>query len=296
MAARKKRPSPVLGTAAAMIDQASGTLVTHDSRFRHTFEAPLDAVRPDPGQARKVFDQKEIRALADTLATHGQLQPVLVRKDPESRGKWMLVAGERRWRAASMLKWHSLLAIEHDGDPEVASLIENLQRVDLTPVEEARGLERLIKEKGWRQDAAAEALGRSEPEISAVLRILTLPQSLQEAILTSELELSKNVLVELARVKDTMALDRLIAAAHDGRLTVRAVRAAASVLRQQGEAAHPLAEAERRPRGLNLRVLGGMAEALTVAHAAGRPLRAKERDHLMRLKEAITRRLEASAQ
>lgn len=296
MAARKRRPSPVLGTAAAMIDQASGTLVTHDSRFRHTFEAPLDAVRPDPGQARKVFDQKEIRALADTLATHGQLQPVLVRKDPESRGKWMLVAGERRWRAASMLKWHSLLAIEHDGDPEVASLIENLQRVDLTPVEEARGLERLIKEKGWRQDAAAEALGRSEPEISAVLRILTLPQSLQEAILTSELELSKNVLVELARVKDTMALDRLIAAAHDGRLTVRAVRAAASVLRQQGEAAHPLAEAERRPRGLNLRVLGGMAEALTVAHAAGRPLRAKERDHLMRLKEAITRRLEASAQ
>ena len=173
MASRNKRPSPILGTAAAMIDEASGTLVTQDSRFRHTFEVPIDAVRPDPRQARKVFDDAEIRALAATMAAHGQLQPILLRKDPEARGRWVIVAGERRWRAALTLGWRFLLAIEHDGDPEVASLIENLQRVDLTPVEEARGLERLIKDKGWRQDAAAEALGRSKAEISAILRILT---------------------------------------------------------------------------------------------------------------------------
>lgn len=305
MARRKVQPSPVLGTALAMIDEASETLVTRGSRFRHTFEVALDAVRPDPAQARKVFDEAEIRSLAATLAEHGQLQPVLLRKDTETRGRWILVAGERRWRAALSLGWTALLAIEHDGDPEVASLLENLQRVDLTPVEEARGIERLIQDKGWRQEEAAAALGRSEPEISAVLRILTLPEPVLDAVLTSELKLAKNALVELARIKDPATLDRLVAAArHDG-LTIRAIRAAAG--RRRGDATSlpasgmadpdltrvPDMALERPPRRASLRLLGSLTAALAAEGAAGRPLRAEERDQLLRLKAAIEQRLGA---
>lgn len=292
MARRKIQPSPILGTALAMIDEASETLVTRASRFRHTFEVALDAVRPDPVQARKVFDEAEIRSLAATLAEHGQLQPVLLRKDAEARGRWILVAGERRWRAAMSLGWTALLAIEHDGDPEVASLLENLQRVDLTPVEEARGIERLIREKGWRQEEAAAALGRSEPEISAVLRILTLPEPVLEAVLTSELRLAKNALVELARIKDPAVLERLVAAAREDGLTIRAIRAAAGTA-PRARAAAPAVAAERSPPRASLKLLGGLALALAQEQAAGRPLRAGERDQLVRLKEAIDRRLAA---
>src|SRR4051812_9528450 len=85
LAGRSRRPSPVLGTAATLIGEASDTLVRPDSRFRHSFEVPLDTIRSDPDQARKVFDETEIKMLAITMTEHGQLQPILLRKDPEAR-------------------------------------------------------------------------------------------------------------------------------------------------------------------------------------------------------------------
>ena len=110
--------------------------------------------------------------------------------------------------------------------PEVAGLIENLQRVDLTPVEEARGLKQLIACNGWTQSAAAVALGKSKADVSAVLRILSLPDSVLDAVLTSELEVPKNVLIELARIDDASLRDRLLELARQGELTVRAIREA----------------------------------------------------------------------
>ena len=167
MAPKPKAASPVLGATMAAIGHAGELLVTRDSRFRHTFEVPLNRISPDPDQPRKVFTEAEITALAATMAEQGQLQPVLLRRTPGQRGDFILVAGERRWRAARLNGWSEILAIEHDGDPEVVSLVENLQRVDLTPVEEARGLQRLIEGKGWTQTQAAEALGKSKGEVSA---------------------------------------------------------------------------------------------------------------------------------
>src|SRR4051812_4499214 len=117
-----------------LIEQASDALVTRDSRFRHSFEAPIDRIRPDPDQPRKVFAEEELAGLATTMSEQGQLQPVLLRRDPEQRGGYVLVAGERRWRAARLNGWQTILAIEHEGDAEVATLLENLQRVDLSPV------------------------------------------------------------------------------------------------------------------------------------------------------------------
>jgi len=223
--AKPVRTSPILGAVSSMIGEASGTLVTSGGRFRHSFEIDLAAVAPDPQQPRKSFDEAEIAGLATTMAEQGQLQPILVRRDTTARNRWIIIAGERRWRAAQRNGWPSILAIEHSGDPEVAAMIENLQRVDLTPVEEARGLQRLIGQKNWSQDRAAETLGKVKSEISATLRILTLPSELLDRVLTSELTLSKNVLVELARVEAGAERDRLVKLALAGGLTVRAIRA-----------------------------------------------------------------------
>ncbi|MEA1648885.1 ParB/RepB/Spo0J family partition protein [Nitrospirillum sp. BR 11164] len=223
----KKRPSPILGAASAMIGEASGELVmSRDSRFHHSIELQVDHIAPDPEQPRKLFSEEELDGLAASMAEQGQLQPILVRRDPADRGRWVVVAGERRWRAAQRLGWGVILAIEHSGDPEVLALIENLQRVDLTPVEEARGLKRLIDGKGWTQNQAAEALGKTKGEISATLRILSLPEDILDGVLTSELGLSRNVLVELSRVDEPAVRERLIQSARSGTLSIRTIRAA----------------------------------------------------------------------
>ena len=244
--ARTRRPSPILGAATAAIGEASAVLVPRESRFRHSFEALVDAIRPDPSQARKSFDQAELAELAATMAEQGQLQPILVRRDPTATARWMIVAGERRWRAAVINGWRTILAIEHEGDAEVASLIENLQRVDLNPVEEARGLQRLIGEKGWSQTQAARALGKSKGAVSSLLRILSLPDDVLDAVLTSELAIPKNVLVELARVEEPEVRARLLALARAGTLTVRALRDATAGGEQEANG-QPAIVPQRQP-------------------------------------------------
>lgn len=221
---RQKKSSPILGMAAGMIDEASANFITKDSKFKHTFEVHVDQLIPDPGQARKKFDNDALAELAATMAEHGQLQPVLVRRNPMGTPKWIIVAGERRWRAANFLNWPTVLAIEFTGDAEVASLIENLQRVDLSPYEEAAGLQHLLEVRGWSQSQAVETLGKPKSEISATLRLLSLGKECLAKL--SEHGVSKNVLVELARIEDVDLRNDLISQAQDGKLTVKQVRVA----------------------------------------------------------------------
>jgi ParB family transcriptional regulator, chromosome partitioning protein len=291
--ARNRRLSPILGAAAASIGEASTVLVPRDSRFRHSFEAAVTQIVPDPDQARKWFDQEEIAKLAATMAEQGQLQPILPRRDPTRTARWMIVAGERRWRAAQANGWTSILAIEHDGDPEVVSLIENLQRIDLNPVEEARGLQRLIGEKGWSQTEAARTLGKSKGAISGLLRILTLPDDLLEAVLTSELAIPKNVLIELARIEEPATRARLVALARAGTLTVRVLRDAMAGKNGIGDG-RPSAEAtdQRHSKGSDLTPkLKQLAERLRTIRLAGRMPDARERQYLLTLKGEIELRL-----
>lgn len=295
--ARARRPSPILGAAATAIGEASATLVPRESRFRHSFEAAADEIVPDPGQARRRFDEAELAGLAATMAERGQLQPILVRPDPTGTARWMIVAGERRWRAAVANGWRSVLAIEHDGDAEVVSLVENLQRVDLNAVEEARGLQRLIGEKGWSRTEAARALGKSKGAVSGLLRILDLPTDLLDRVLTSELALPKNVLVELARVEGPATRDRLLALARSGGLTVRALRDAAAAAGGEEDAGPPrtTAPGQRRPEGSGLGPrISRMAVRLRADRLAGRSLDEGERQHLLSLREEIEQRLAAA--
>jgi ParB family chromosome partitioning protein len=296
MANRTKRPSPILGAAAALISETSERLVACSSRFRHTFEAPIDSISADPDQARKVFDEGEIKALAATMAEQGQLQPILLRRVPGDRPCWVIVAGERRWRAAVLNGWTSILAIEHDGgDAEILSLVENLQRVDLTPVEEARGLRRLIQDKGWTQNAAAEALGKSKSEVSAILRILSLPEDVLDDVLTSELQIPKNVLIELARIEDSSARDRLLRLARAGLLTVQAIRSIAAGKARGDGAKGSEVDAGRPKQGLDARMLSRLVSAIRTARTEGRPLTQPEREQLVKLQDEIEQRLSAAS-
>ncbi len=298
MAPKSKVASPVLGATMAAIGHAGELLVTRDSRFRHTFEVPLDRISPDPDQPRKVFSEAEVTALAATMAEQGQLQPVLLRRAPGQRGNFILVAGERRWRAARLNGWGEILAIEHDGDPEVASLVENLQRVDLTPVEEARGLQHLIEGKGWTQTQAAEALGKTKGEVSATLRILTLPGAVLEGVLTSELDIPRNVLVELARIEESSLREELLELARAGALTVRAIRNARLA---QGERASKVRPASDKPTSLltqpesggtllnrfSLRSLDRVTGGLRMLRIAGQFVHPIDRERLLALRQEI---------
>ena len=220
----------------------------------------------------------------------GQLQPILLRRTSIGEKRWKIVAGERRWRAAKLNGWTTILAIELDGDPEVASLLENLQRVDLTPHEEAQALHRLIGAKGWTQDQAAGALGRSKGEVSATLRILSLPETVL-TVLTSEHPTSRNVLVELARVEDPALRDRLVGLARDGELTVRTIR----LERDRASTSCTMQPLERRTRQFSYRSVETLALHLRRLHAAQNLPNAFERERLVVLKQVIDGILEDMA-
>ena len=280
--AKPVRKSPILGAVSAMIDDASGRLVTSGAKFRHSFEVELSLIDRDPAQPRTLFQDAELQGLAATLEAQGQLQPVLLRRNPENARRWMIVAGERRCRAAQLLGWTHILAFEHVGDAEVVALIENLQRVDLSPVEEARGLARLIRDKGWSQDRLAAAVGKSKSEISASLRILSLPEDVLDRVLTSELPLAKNVLVEIARIEDAERQRGLIETALTNGLTIRAIREAKPVPTEPGEPTTPVGPLENAARSLRRTVT-----LLRAARAAQETLPPEIIDALAALRDEI---------
>ena len=143
----------------------------------------LNEIEPNKDQARKDFNDESLSELAESIQRHGVLQPLLVR--PLTGGGYQLIAGERRWRASRMAGLKEVPVIIKslsDEETAVISLIENLQREDLNPVEEAYGFEELIKTYGLTQDEAAEKVGKSRPAIANSLRILKLPDSVIELV------------------------------------------------------------------------------------------------------------------
>ncbi len=142
-------------------------------------ELPLQKLEPNPLQPRKQFDPEQLQALADSIAAHGIIQPLTVR--PGQGGFYQIIAGERRWRAARMAGLEMvpvhILQVDDRQVMELA-LIENLQRTDLNPVEEAQGYQTLIQEYGLTQEQAAESVGKSRPAVANALRLLSLDEEL----------------------------------------------------------------------------------------------------------------------
>lgn len=145
----------------------------------------IELLEPGLSQPRHNFDDKLLDELADLIKTHGLLQPILVRADKNRVGMYEIIAGERRWRAAQRAQLHEVPVIVLDlSDIEALqiALIENLQREDLNPVDEARGYQRLLEDFGHTQDELSKALGKSRPHIANMVRLLSLPADVMELL------------------------------------------------------------------------------------------------------------------
>lgn len=143
-------------------------------------EYQLDQIRPNPAQPRRSFGEAELNELADSIKERGVLQPILVRVDPDNSDKYQIIAGERRWRAAQRAGLSTIPAIVRDVDElellEVG-IIENVQREDLNPLEEAEAYGALIQRFGRSQDDLAKSVGKSRAHIANTIRLLKLPET-----------------------------------------------------------------------------------------------------------------------
>ncbi len=144
---------------------------------------PIDLVQRNPNQPRRHFDEAELTELAESIRAHGVLQPILVR--PIGQGRYEIVAGERRWRAAQRAGLHNIPAVIRELDEvEILEIgiIENVQRADLNPIEEAQGYQALIDRFGRTQQDIADVVGKSRPHIANMLRLLALPEDIAEMV------------------------------------------------------------------------------------------------------------------
>ena len=144
-----------------------------------TNRLPIQKLEPNPDQPRREFDEEALAELADSIAQHGLIQPITVR--PLDTGFYQIIAGERRWRASRMAGLTEVPVTVMEADDKTAAqlaLIENLQREDLNPLEEAKGYETLMETYGLTQEEAAGSVGKSRPAVANALRLLKLPKSI----------------------------------------------------------------------------------------------------------------------
>jgi len=165
-----------------------------------TSTLPINEIIPNKEQPRKTFDEAALNELADSIAQHGVLQPLLVR--PLTTGGYQLVAGERRWRASRIagLKEVPVIVKElSDTEAMQLAIIENLQREDLNPIEEAEGLQALIDKCGFNQEEVAASVGKSRPAITNSLRLLRLPEEVRD--------MTRNGVISAGHARALLALD-----------------------------------------------------------------------------------------
>jgi ParB family transcriptional regulator, chromosome partitioning protein len=198
-------------------------------------EIDIELIRRNPAQPRRTFDETALQELAESLKTKGVLQAILVRPDPKDSGKFQIIAGERRWRAARMAGLKSIPALVREIDElellEIG-IIENVQRADLNPIEEAEAYEALMKRFGRTQDSLAQSVGKSRVHIANTLRLLQLPESARAFV--REGKLSAGHARAALGAPDPEALIRM--AAEKG-LSVRDVESRAKDAREGGTSA-----------------------------------------------------------
>ena len=200
----------------------------------------ISEIEPNRDQPRKEFDSEALSELADSISQHGVLQPLLLR--PLLTGGYRIVAGERRWRAARMAGLTEVPAVVRemsDTEEMLFALIENLQREDLTPLEEARGYRTLIEAQDFTQEEVSQAVGKSRPAVTNALRLLNLPEDIQQMLENGEITAGHaRTLLSFKREEDM----RLGAKRAKEGASVRELEAVAKRLNQQKDAP------EQKPR------------------------------------------------
>ena len=194
-------------------------------------EISLDEIRPNPYQPRKTFDHKSLKELSESIKENGVFQPIIIRK---SVNGYEIIAGERRFRASKLAKKKTIPAIIRDFDEaqmmEVA-VLENLQREDLTPLEEAQAYEMLQKNLGLTQAEVSKRLGKSRPYIANYLRLLTLPQKTKRLLQRGELSMGQAR--TLLGLKDKDSIDDLARKVVKNGITVRQLESLVAKLNEK---------------------------------------------------------------
>ena len=247
MAAKQKGLGRGLG---ALIDDFSASGVS-DS----VTSLPLQKVEPNPRQPRRVFDEEELQSLADSIAEHGIVQPLAVRD--EGNGYYMIIAGERRWRAARLAGLQEVPVVVLDADDRTVmelALVENLQRQDLNPMEEAEGYRVLMEEYGLTQEQTADRVGKSRSAVANALRLLALPDEVRELVENGALTAGH------ARAILSLPSEKLQRAAAQKILALRlSVRQAEAMCKRMGAEAKP----EKPKSVLTVDYVGECEKALT---------------------------------
>ncbi len=173
------------GLSALMADVGPLTESKPEERDALSRMVPIEHLRPNPDQPRRTFSEAHLEDLTNSIRTKGVLQPLIVRPDPKEETRFEIVAGERRWRAAQAAQLHEVpVLVREFSDTEVleVAIIENIQRADLNPIEEAAGYRQLMFKFGHTQEKLAEALGKSRSHIANLMRLLNLPDSVQTLV------------------------------------------------------------------------------------------------------------------
>lgn len=212
--------SALMADVAPKVDEDTSNVVQNGVER----SIPIEKVFPNPDQPRRTFDEDQLNELIESIKSKGIFQPLIVRARPDHRDQYEIVAGERRWRAAQRAQLHKIPVIVREfSDAEVLeiAIIENIQRADLNPVEEAVGYRQLMERFGHTQEKLSEALGKSRSHIANLLRLLNLPEDVQSYLISGQLsagharalitsdhasELAKKIISAGLSVRDTEKL------------------------------------------------------------------------------------------
>jgi len=212
---------------AALFGEETEEYSTLDE-VRATKAVPIEHLHPNKTQPRRTYDNAALDALAQSIEANGILQPILVRRHPDHPSEFEIVAGERRWRAAQAARLHEVPVVIRDltdGEALELALVENVQREDLSPIEEAEGYRRLIEDFHHTQDHLAKTIGKSRSHVANTMRLLNLPDAVKE--LLDQGALSAGHARALLGAPDPAAMARTIMARDlNVRQTERLVRAA----------------------------------------------------------------------
>ena len=209
---------------------------------------PIEFLHPSKLQPRADFNDERLQQLAQSIREQGVLQPILVRAHRTHQGEYEIVAGERRWRAAQLAQLHEVPVVQKDlsdRDTLEIALIENIQRQDLNPIEEARGYRRLMQEFAYTQEVLSDRIGKSRPHIANLLRLLELPDIVR--IMIAEGKLSTGHARALINLPNAAALAEIIVAKGlSVRDTERLAARAKVKVRGKGKKAPPEKDADTK--------------------------------------------------
>jgi ParB family transcriptional regulator, chromosome partitioning protein len=228
----RRDSGPRLGRGLAALMGDAGTVAPAPPTGAAVRQVPLDLLEPNPFQPRSSIDPAGLEELAQSVRLRGILQPLLVRPHPTVSGRYQIVAGERRWRAAGAAGLHEVPALVQempDTEAAAVALVENLQRQDLNALDEAEGYDRLLHQFQFTQEALGEAVGKSRSHISNTLRLLNLPDKVKEALRNGQIS-AGHARALLAHAAPEAALRDVI----DRQLSVRQTESLASRSASEG--------------------------------------------------------------